>query len=347
MPLNRTALRVRSRTAGFTLIELLVVMAIIAVLIALLLPAVQQARESARRTQCLNNLHNLVLAMHSYESAMHVFPPGLISPGPPCESDIYFSALPEPVYLPIQDPNGTGAAILRDWVMSSRWGWQAFLLPQLDQGTVSVAFPPHGKWTECDGSPSPNVVHTPSSGAVLSSNIPTYVCPSAALPQRKPEVAPGVTMGYATYRGNMGWSRLDANGQPDPPGNGGNVKNGMLYVNSAVRFRDVTDGTGSTILIGDSYYGFWADGPSCCIATADRDYRTAIGIPVYGDDLLGGYMLAGNSRGAWRFTFGSYHGQSVNFGMVDGSSRSISTNVDRTTFMSMMTRNGRENIELP
>ena len=64
----------RTRSRGFTLIELLVVIAIIAVLIALLLPAVQQAREAARRTQCKSNIKQLALALHNYHEAFSVFP---------------------------------------------------------------------------------------------------------------------------------------------------------------------------------------------------------------------------------------------------------------------------------
>jgi prepilin-type N-terminal cleavage/methylation domain-containing protein/prepilin-type processing-associated H-X9-DG protein len=75
MPMSSRS-KIRQRTAGFTLIELLVVIAIIAILIALLLPAVQQARESARRAQCKNNLKQIGLGLHNYHSTSNVLPPG-------------------------------------------------------------------------------------------------------------------------------------------------------------------------------------------------------------------------------------------------------------------------------
>ena len=92
---------------GFTLIELLVVIAIIGVLVGLILPAVQMAREAARREQCINNLKQMGLALHTYELSQGVFPPGYVSSG--------FSGKHE---------FGPG------------WGWGAMILPQLEQNAL-------------------------------------------------------------------------------------------------------------------------------------------------------------------------------------------------------------------
>src|SRR5579864_5723515 len=92
---------------GFTLIELLVVIAIIAVLVALLLPAVQQAREAARRSQCKNNLKQVGLALQNYHGSRNTFPPGYVST---------FDG----------SGNDTGPG----------WGWGAMILPELDQAPL-------------------------------------------------------------------------------------------------------------------------------------------------------------------------------------------------------------------
>ncbi len=134
---------------GFTLIELLVVIAIIAILIALLLPAVQQAREAARRTQCRNNLKQLGLALHNYHDNYNRFP-----------SQGYYAA-------------NVGTAASPVWAPRNHT-WCSMILPYIDQGPLynntNFALP---VWAQPSGLPTANQ-------AIVSAQLPAFRCPSDA-----------------------------------------------------------------------------------------------------------------------------------------------------------------------
>lgn len=313
----RRGLSGRSRT-GFTLIELLVVIAIIALLASLLLPAVQMARESGRRSQCINNLRQIALAMHNYESAFRCFPPGYIShPIEPVEE----AGLPEPPMITTVIRGVRGTTTFNTWVLPDDWGWHALILSQMDQGTVQLDFS-KGKFNIS------NFTFTPNEDYVKTT-IPSYICPSIpALPQKRPE-----SWAYTTYRGSMGAFDTNDSGPPKSP----TVANGMLYRNSAVKLSDVSDGSTNTILVGESLYGFWADGLSCCTRVwEDKDHP----------DLWDSYWayqvqtIQMNYITLRFFSFGSAHGELSNFALADGSTRSVSKRIDKSIFKAISTRNG-------
>jgi prepilin-type N-terminal cleavage/methylation domain-containing protein/prepilin-type processing-associated H-X9-DG protein len=175
---------------GFTLIELLVVIAIIAVLIALLLPAVQQAREAARRTQCKNNLKQQGLALMNYESTHKVFPPARIDLGPnqPLPTTPFYQS-----------------------------SWTLMILPYIDQGPLYQAYNFNLTWSN------------PANLEVTTTQIPAFLCPSAS-PQRLVPAAgtmdavgnpypTGKPYGFCDY-GSMNAVRpayFLSNGLPVPP----------------------------------------------------------------------------------------------------------------------------------
>jgi prepilin-type N-terminal cleavage/methylation domain-containing protein len=279
------------RQRAFTLIELLVVIAVIAVLAALLLPAVQRAREAARRTQCINNLKQLAIACHNYVDVNQVFPPGDLDltfdgqnpatayqnpplypfgtpPGvPPCSINNGV-IVPFPPFqlgaMNIYDPNSgllipptnPPTPVTISWLeVAAPWSWHAFILPQIEQQNVfsQLIFGiDNTSYSQADSTWSKDL---PSNLRLITTPIPTLICPSETLPQSRP-----AGLAFATYRGVTG-------SEPVGDTNSSNVlwlTNGMLYPNSGVRMQDVTDGTSETLLMGDSRFGLWGDGSSCC-----------------------------------------------------------------------------------
>lgn len=322
------------RRAGFTLIELLVVIAIIAVLAAILIPAVQSARESARRTQCINNMKQIVLATSNYADTHKTFPPGLIT-GVVAPTNIQSFPMAASISLGTSTTAGPPPVVsINDWVYSSDYTWSCFILPQMGQGTVNINY--------SEPKTSPN------NQSAVQVEIPSYVCPSAALPSTRPPAIAGTALGgyaYLTYRANSGTSPR--------PGSGSNATtNGVLYRDSSVTYRDIArDGESNTLMFGESLFGFWGDGNSCCARAADDDTND---IPDWGKDganpsaapaAFDTYLNAGQS--GHFFGFGAWHPEIVVVGFCDGSSRTFSKTLDFKIFKALCTRDGQERFNMP
>ncbi len=208
--MNSISIRPRVRR-GFTLIELLVVIAIIAILIGLLLPAVQQAREAARRSACKNNLRQLVLAMHNYESTHGLLPPG---------------------YLHKFDPAGSGANFMG-------FSWGLMILPQLEQASLYGRF--NFNIPAFDASQlQPRETH-----------LSVFLCPSDPYSQsryviRDEAATPPERYAAGSYAANWGPSSATVNLDDTPL-----ASQGVFYRNSRTGFRDVTDGLSNTMALSE------------------------------------------------------------------------------------------------
>ncbi|WP_040351487.1 DUF1559 domain-containing protein [Blastopirellula marina] len=327
------------RRNGFTLVELLVVIAIIGVLIALLLPAVQQAREAARRMQCTNNLKQLGLAFHNYHSTLGCFPFG--------------------------------------WNISADLniqGWSLQLLPYLEQAALNDKYDPRAPAFNEAAAAGFNAAAVTGNLEVIQTPLNAFMCPSAAaevlsdynVPEDALETGlPPVELTWTAARGDYSatagirgaYASLAYGANPPPS------RSGVLWETvpggrtSCPRVADVVDGTSNTFMVGERL-----GGPSVYkLRKIDATLTTTYGGTQgggWGDALHGDHWPQGslydgslgtnggaciincsNGRGVGFFSF---HPGGANFLMCDGSVRFIPSTIEGFTFAALMTAAGGE-----
>jgi prepilin-type N-terminal cleavage/methylation domain-containing protein/prepilin-type processing-associated H-X9-DG protein len=303
-----------SRSRGFTLIELLVVIAIIAILIALLLPAVQQAREAARRTQCKNNLKQMGIAMHNYHDVYKQFPPGHMGA--------------------IDDTYGCN---------DDGYSWATMLLPYIEQQNLFQQLPMTANWTPTRDPRSANwcVVrgYYDTFGTIIPGSdtyIPTYRCPSSTLPRVIPPrfSVPGVgTYDYASnrphcvgmavidYKGSGGFGDRGSFAKMEDLANAG--RNG-----GGTRMRDYLDGTSNTIAIGESAYAGRSGNELPSLIAGVNSDETALFKTQYPSTINCNASPANQSTLTDDDSPFSYHTGGAQFLYADGSVHFLSENID-------------------
>ncbi len=338
------------RRQGFTLIELLVVIAIIAILIALLLPAVQQAREAARRSQCKNNLKQIGLAIHNYLETHRVFPFG--------KGASYAGA---PVY--------------------ARWSQHAMLLPFLDQSPLykSLAFtaPPSTPGMGGVINFMPAYV-SPSNDAGSRVGIPMFFCPSDQQPSDP-------WQGQNNYCGNQGGWLCDRGDQPGAATDvsPSEVQTGIFYFGSRVNAADVKDGLSTTAFFSEKIRGQGTPEPrsdlfvippqtslgatySTCQAvnpltatplTSKWGYSWVMGencctqynhVAVPNSKSCAGTGFTGTMTNmAMQVSAGSYHAGGAHVLMGDGAVHFANQNIDLTVWRGIGTRATKEVVSNP
>lgn len=346
--------------SAFTLVELLVVIAIIGILVALLLPAVQAAREAARRAQCSNNMKNLALAALTYHDAYKHFPVDEdIYSDPPAVFDLTTGAMLA----------GDAADPLRDAGKLSGAGWIVGVLPQLEEQALYDQFKPYldKSWRAKQGLNA----NVPELRSALAVQLAVLSCPSdefsgKARDDQNPFTKSGEVSGapvlasVTSYKGNAGdtgytysvshepfnepagyWS-----GGPEYGGKNLDIHYGVdcfgilwryTYWRGGVKISEITDGTSHTFLIGESSP---VDGNSPAYVSSGDWAVTGIGINFdwenYCDSPPDCYW---NMRG-----FRSYHPGGVQFAFADGSVRFIPDNIDHPVYRALSTRKKGDSI---
>ena len=326
------------RRTGFTLVELLVVIAIIGILVALLLPAVQAAREAARRMSCSNNMRQLALACHNYHDTYKKLPCG--------SWDGQYN------------------------VNSRGYSWIAKTLPFFEQealyDNINIAGGGGDPGVAGGGTLSLRMNDVLSNGRRVRQTIVKAVrCPSDPIQELSQSIANGFSANggsaVTSYKGNNGsnwaWGGLNIS-QPGGSNHGLDRGNGvfdrlqldMRYPTRAVPhgstlqlgFRDVIDGTANTFLIGESsneratHTGSWTH--------FNHTTGTCAWPPNYQQNSTTPWP-----RGDWNhnYSFHSFHPAGVQFAMVDASVQFIGDTIDITVYRALSTRMGGEAVTLP
>jgi prepilin-type N-terminal cleavage/methylation domain-containing protein len=307
-----------TQSRGFTLVELLAVIAIVGVLIALLLPAVQQAREAARQTQCKNNMKQIGLALHIHHEMQNCFP-------------VNFAV------------RGLGGG---QQIVDTGRSWLTNCLPYIDQSALYNSMN-HG------GPLAGNAANIAAANTVIAS----FLCPSddengnGRLGDRSDfNVSPPGSWGVTNYKAcagsNWGWGSAAWNPVSSPSGrnarstNGLNSGNGILCANQQnttgpTRMAQIRDGTSNTFAVGENLpawtqYCWWYN-PNGATATC--------AIP------LNALLRRPRNVGDWsnNYSFASKHAEGGNFIMADGSARFVSENIDIYVYRAVATISSGEN----
>ncbi|QDT63439.1 DUF1559 domain-containing protein [Calycomorphotria hydatis] len=340
---------------AFTLVELLVVIAIISTLIALLLPAVQQAREAARRSQCKNNLKQIGIALHNYHDNFSCFPPGVVT------KESKTSGLPITSYCDASKIqvglNASDDLNLRTY----GWSWNALLLPYVEQANlfrqlgvasrsplamVQAAVTDGGSQDlelleasqkpldsfRCPSDPAPSLYQE---FAYRSTDIVTDPN-SAFLNVNRLQVPLTQYVAVHNRRAVVPWNTatctdIDSFGK----------ERGIFGLNSRTRIRDITDGTSNTLMIGERAYSFLYD------PNNSRDSRYGAGGMFIGgyagvsherkgrewigsggiNVVVNGCFASQNNCSSSRYGFSSMHVGGSQFVMADGSVQFLSENI--------------------
>jgi prepilin-type N-terminal cleavage/methylation domain-containing protein len=305
---------------GFTLIELLVVIAIIAILIALLLPAVQQAREAARRSTCKNNMKQIGVAMHNYHDVFNQFPPG------------YITKQHCPGY-----PSSWPACILGEL---SCYGWGASILPYVDQA------PLYNVLNVGNVTLDQNLANA-TTRAALQSSMPMFLCRSDPGPNLNNYVSPTNKYHFSVIDGSNehaiarsdyvmvanAWDSTTPVVRPSQYG----PPHGIGHANSSVGFRDITDGSSNTLLVGERAFSYKGNriggavviGFSPATNVQSSSYgRKGNGLAVVGITYNGINAIVGGEHDVRGFS--SNHVGGAHFLLADGSVHFISENIDYT-----------------